>query len=362
MSTTIDNTLDNNNIRGPLGTPVLGVGLGLRSDFKDTLYNYGNYGYAIDWLEFTPENYMGNTGLMARNRLQKAARHFPMVSHGVSLSIGGSDPISKQYLTDLKEIFAEVRPHWFSDHLCFSTHNGQYFNDLLPLPKTQKTATHVADRIKAVQDCIQLPFLIENISYYVNTPYDALSDAAFVTMILEKADCGLLLDVNNVYVNACNFKTDPIDFLQAIPLDRVVQLHVAGHQQFTENGETTLIDTHGATVCPDVWALLRWVLMRCQPSGVLLERDTNMPAFEDLMAELHTIHRIWQETQSHQGQGQSHDQAQGQANILKFNSAKNSSNNLDYSENFENRAKQNSQPAISQANAKPSGGTDVVSA
>jgi hypothetical protein len=270
------------------GCPVLGVGLGLRRPLlEETL----NATHLIDWLEFTPENYMGRGG-KSRQVLRQAKEKFPLISHGVSLSLGSLDPLSDAYLTELEELFSETNPAWFSDHLCFSSINGHYFNDLIPMPRTMESVVHVADRIRALQDRFQRPVLFENISQYMNSPSDAMTDAEFISEIAERADCGLLLDVNNVYVNSRNHQFEPLDFLANIPLERVVQIHVAGHHEFPEG----LVDTHGAPVIDPVWNLLEWVLQRCKPCGVMLERDTDLPEFEELIPELQKIRHLWQET------------------------------------------------------------------
>jgi uncharacterized protein (UPF0276 family) len=262
--------------------------LGLRRPLLEETLNATNL---IDWLEFTPENFMGRGG-KSRQILQQAKEKFPLISHGVSLSLGSLDPLSDAYLAELESLFADTNPAWFSDHLSFSSINGHYFNDLIPLPRTMETVRHVSDRIRAVQDRIQRPMLFENISQYMNAPSDAMTDAEFVAAIAERADCGLLLDVNNVYVNSQNHQFDPLDFLRHIPLERVVQIHVAGHHEFPEG----LVDTHGAPVIDPVWDLLEWVLQRCKPCGVMLERDTDLPEFEELIPELQRIRRLWQKT------------------------------------------------------------------
>ncbi len=277
-----------NRATGFQSCPVLGVGLGLRRPLlEETLAA----AHLIDWLEFTPENYMGRGG-QALQVLKRASQQYPLVSHGVSLSIGSLDPISEAYQTDLQELFAWTQPAWFSDHLCFSSLDGHYFNDLMPLPRTLETVNHVAERVREFRERMQRPILIENISQYMNSPSDAMSDAAFISNILEQADCGLLLDVNNVYVNSVNHQFDPLLFLENIPLERVVQIHIAGHHEFPEG----LVDTHGAPVIDPVWDLLRWTLQRCRPCGVMLERDTDIPEFHELVPELEKIRAIWQET------------------------------------------------------------------
>lgn len=287
--------------RGFQDCPVLGVGLGLRRPLLEETLTANDW---IDWLEFTPENFMGRGG-QTRQMLERAKTHFPLVSHGVSLSIGSLDPFNPDYLRELEELFRWVDPPWFSDHLCFSSINGHYFNDLMPLPRTMETVRHVSNRIRFLQDYFQRPVLIENISQYLNCPDDVLPDAAFISGILEEADCGLLLDVNNVYVNSVNHGFDPLDFLANIPLERVVQIHVAGHHAFPEG----LVDTHGAPVCDPVWELLRWTMACCRPCGLMLERDTHLPPFEELLPELAQLRQIWHET----GQPQSISQSRKEA-------------------------------------------------
>lgn len=270
------------------GCPVLGVGLGLRMPlWSETLAATD----LIDWLEFTPENFMGFGGF-SRQVLQQAKAKYPLASHGVSLSLGSLDPLSERYLTELAALFEDTNPAWFSDHLCFSSIHGHYFNDLMPLPRTPETVMHVADRLKILQDRFQRPVLFENISQYINAPSDMMTDAEFVSAILHQAGCGLLLDVNNVYVNSRNHQFEPLEFLSHIPLERVVQIHVAGHHEFPIG----LVDTHGAPVIDPVWGLLEWVLQRCKPCGVLLERDTHLPKFEELVPELQQIRQVWQQT------------------------------------------------------------------
>jgi uncharacterized protein len=268
--------------------PVLGVGLGLRRPLLEETLAATDL---IDWLEFTPENYMGRGG-KARQMLIRAKEKFPLVSHGVSLSLGSLDPLNEAYLTDLENLFAWTQPPWFSDHLCFSSIDGHYFNDLMPLPRTTEVVRHVANRVKALQDILQRPVLIENISQYMNSPDDEMPDADFISAILQQADCGLLLDVNNVYVNSRNHGFAPLEFLANLPLERVVQIHVAGHHEFPEG----LVDTHGAPVVDPVWDLLVWVMQRCRPCGVMLERDTYLPEFNALVSELQKIRTIWHQT------------------------------------------------------------------
>ena len=235
-------------------------------------------------------------GGITKQTLAKAKEFYPLVSHGVSLSLGSIDPLNERYLQELKELFTWVNPPWFSDHLCFSSVDNQYFHDLIPLPRTAETVQHVVSRIKQVQDIFQKPFLIENLTQILQCPLDSLTEAEFYTDVLEKADCGLLLDVNNVYVNSQNHNINPMAFLDNIPLVRVVQIHIAGHSQNCEH-QDVLIDTHGAPVADPVWDLLAWVLKRSNPCAILLERDQSFPPFQELLSELDRTRMLWTNSQ-----------------------------------------------------------------
>jgi uncharacterized protein (UPF0276 family) len=266
--------------------PVLGVGLGLRHPLlEETLAATP----LIDWLEITPENYMGKGG-RSHHILERAGEKYPLIPHGVSMSIGSVDPWDETYLNQFQQLAETIQPAWFSDHLCYSGIQGAYFNDLIPLPRTKEAIDHAVKRIRFIQHHFQRPYLVENISFYLQYPQNELADQHFLAEILEQADCGLLLDVNNVYVNSQNHGTDPYEFLNALPLERVVQIHVAGHTKYPEG----IVDTHGNPVCDGVWELLEWVLKRSRPSGVLLERDLNLPDFSELEGELKTIRSIWE--------------------------------------------------------------------
>lgn len=267
--------------------PTLGVGLGLRREIADDIFQNRQ---SIDWLEINPENYMG-TGGNASERLKLARSAFPLVSHGLNLSIGSCDELSEKYLQDLKQLLDYVDAPWWSDHLSFSSINNRYLHDLFPLPLTDDTVNHVVARIKTAQSHIGRPFLLENISYYLQIPGSTLSEPQFISQILEKADCGLLLDVNNVYVNATNLGFDAREYIDSLPLDRVVQLHVAGHT----NKSGQIIDSHGEAVIEPVFALLRYVLSKTKVKGILLERDQNFPDFSELLGELNQIRQIAEE-------------------------------------------------------------------
>lgn len=264
--------------------PVLGIGLGLRRELEDETLNNDS---RIDWLEIVPENYM-DVGGSARNRLETALKKFPIVTHGVNLSIGSTDELNKDYLESLKRLLDFIDAPWFTDHLCFTSVDGSYIHDLLPMPQSKEAVKHVSERIKRVQDFIERPLLLENISYYMEVPGCEIPEAQFLGAVLETSDCGLLLDVNNVYVNSINLNFDPYKYLEALPLDRTVHMHVAGHG----HGDQAIIDTHGSKVIEPVFDLLEYVLKKVPVNAVMLERDQNFPEFDEILAELEEIREI----------------------------------------------------------------------
>lgn len=269
------------------GLPELGVGVGLRREILDeTLESTAD----IDWVEITPEAYLGCHG-KSMARLERAASVFPFISHGVNLSLGSTDELNKDYLIQLKQLLDTFNVAWWSDHVSFASFDSVYVNNLLPLPRNDRTVKHFVQRIRQAQEFICRPILIENISFYMpNPPGTSMSEAEFLTEILETADCGMLLDVNNVYVNSVNHGFDPFDFIKQLPLDRVVQIHVAGHNYH----ENTIIDTHSEAVCEPVFDLLAFVLNRVRPKGVMLERDDNFPSFDKILDEVKRIRQIFE--------------------------------------------------------------------
>jgi len=264
---------------------MLGVGLGLRrSIFDETMMHRQD----IDWLEIVPENHMGKGGGSQEMLEIAMEKGFPIISHGVNLSIGSTDPFNEIYLSELKALFKLIQPAWFSDHLCFSSVGGIYLNDLVPLPFTKEAVDHVVKRIKEIQSQFDIPFLIENVSYYVAFGDEEMTEAQFLAEIAERADCGLLLDVNNIYVNAQNHGYSSEDFLNNIPLERTVQIHIAGHLK----QERLIVDTHGSEVCNEVFDILKTVLNRVPVKAILLERDNNIPDISELLAEIKQIRQI----------------------------------------------------------------------
>ncbi|MFV8752888.1 DUF692 domain-containing protein [Nannocystaceae bacterium ST9] len=262
-------------------TPT-GVGLGLRGVLLDAIHA-GEADGKLAFLEICPENYMRRGGKPRRN-FEAIAERFPIITHGVMLSLGSNDPLDAGYLSDLAGFVGPRATTWHSDHLCFSGHAGALLHDLLPLPMTRATVVHVAERIARAQDAIGKPLAIENISYYLPMPGELAHEAEFVSEVCERADCGLLLDVNNIYVNAKNFGFDPFEVLRGYPLDRVIQMHVAGHTRW-ERFDMWL-DDHGATAEPIVHAMMQWVVERTGPLPILLERDKAIPSLAELLVEV----------------------------------------------------------------------------
>lgn len=264
----------------------LGIGLGLRSEMAEETFAHSN---EIDFVEIAPENYM-EIGGASRHRLENAVSKFPIISHGLNLSIGSTDDLNYGYLASLKNLLDEINAPWWSDHLCFTSVDNVYIHDLLPLPFSREAITHIVERIKRVQDFIARPFLLENISFYMYMPGNEMPETDFISKIVEKADCGLLLDVNNVIVNSINLKFDPEKFVNELPLERVLQIHVAGHKLIGDY----IIDTHGSPVIDPVFELLDYVLKRTQVKGIMLERDQNFPCFSEILSELEQLRTIAQ--------------------------------------------------------------------
>ena len=259
------------------GLPDLGVGLGLRTVHYARIVESQP---EVDWFEILSENYMQTAG-RPLEWLDAVAARYPVVMHGVSLSIGSTDPLDRAYLTELRALRDRSRARWVSDHLCWTGVGGTNTHDLLPMPYTEEALRHVVDRVRAVQDFLGSPFALENPSTYVEHAGATMPEWEFLARVAEDADCGILLDVNNVYVSAYNHGFDPKTYLAAVPFDRVVQLHVAGH---TNHG-THIVDSHIGPVIEPVWKLLGDAWRRAGGVSVLLEWDAEIPSFEETHAE-----------------------------------------------------------------------------
>jgi len=276
---------------------IRGVGIGLRWQFADQLLRERP---EVDFLEVSPENYIGRGGAFAAH-LERAMELYPIVTHGLTMSIGGHDPIDRSYLSALRGFIAYVKSPWHSDHLCFGSVDGVRLHDLLPIAFQKSEVARIADRIRHVQDAIGVPFAIENISFYAHPGAQEMSEAEFIAELCESAQCGLMLDVNNAYVNACNFGFDVDEWMNVIPFDRVVQMHIAGHERFEEEGESILIDTHGAPVGDPVKELLKRVLPRAANAPVLLERDESIPPLGELLSEANELRKMCERVRSDHG-------------------------------------------------------------
>ena len=259
-----------------------GFGLGLRPPHYASLLE-GDAG-AVDWLEIVSENFMVAGGRPLA-MLDRFAERWPLAMHGVSLNIGGSDPLDGEYLQALSKLARRVRPALISDHLCWTRHQGVQFHDLLPLPQDEASLHHVAMRVHQVQDAFGTQLVLENVSSYLRYAGDTLGEAEFLSALVAETGCGLLLDVNNVYVNAHNHGIDPIDFFNALPAPAVKQIHLAGHSA-DALGSGLLIDTHDAPVCDAVWALYGQAMRHFGQVPTMIERDDHIPPLDALLAEL----------------------------------------------------------------------------
>jgi uncharacterized protein (UPF0276 family) len=258
--------------------PALGFGVGLRTVHFAHLLRHP---VRVDWFEIISENFMDSQG-RPRQILDRLAERYPLVMHGVSLSIGSTDPLNREYLRKLKRLADEIAAAWVSDHLCWTGVAGENTHDLLPLPLTEEALAHVAERVRIVQDLLERPLVLENPSSYVTFAVSTIPEWEFLARLTDATGCRLLLDVNNVYVSAKNHDFDPVTYLDAIPADRVVQFHLAGHT----NCGTHLIDTHDGPVIDPVWELYRHARRRSPRAATLVEWDAQIPEFAVLEAEI----------------------------------------------------------------------------
>jgi uncharacterized protein (UPF0276 family) len=271
--------------------PPLGFGLGLRTEHYNAILDTKPQ---VDWFEALSENYMIPGGLPL-NFLDRIRADYPVVMHGVSLSIGSTAPFDQVYLKDLKKLVDRVQPAWISDHLCWTGVHGQNIHDLLPLPYTEETAKHVAERVNIVQDYLGRQILLENVSSYASYVDSAMSEWEFISLICEQADCLLLLDVNNIYVSSYNHQFDAKAFIDGIPQHRVQQIHLAGHQN---NGDY-IIDTHDAPVIDPVWDLYGYAISKIGDVSTMIERDDHIPDLAVLVEELTIARRIASNVHAH---------------------------------------------------------------
>lgn len=258
--------------------PYLGFGLGLRKEHYQTILDERP---AVDWFEALSENYLvpGGKPLYYLDRIRE---HYPLVLHGVSLNIGSSDPLDRNYLDQLKALARRVEPCWVSDHLCWTGLDGINAHDLLPLPYTEEAVRHVAERVTQVQDWLGRRILMENVSSYLGYRDSRMTEWEFLTAVAEAADCLILLDINNIHVSAVNHGFDAEAYLDGVPPERVQQFHLAGHTDYGSH----IIDTHDATIVEPVWALYEKAVRRFGDVSCMIERDDNIPPLQTLLDEL----------------------------------------------------------------------------
>jgi uncharacterized protein len=259
------------------GYPDLGFGIGLRSvHYEHILKNNP----VIDWFEVLSENYL-DTGGRPLHVLDQVAERYPLVLHGVSLSVGSTDPIDFEYLKKLKALAKRINARWISDHLCWTGVVGRNTHDLLPMPYTDQSLRHTVERVRTIQDFLERPIALENASTYLEFSVSTWEESEFIRTMAGEADCGVLLDVNNVYVSSFNHGFDPKKYIDRIPQDRVVQMHLAGHT----NKGTHILDTHSDYVINTVWELYRYAHRRLGGVSTLLEWDANIPDFDVVHGE-----------------------------------------------------------------------------
>ncbi|HEX3913936.1 MAG TPA: DUF692 domain-containing protein [Steroidobacteraceae bacterium] len=255
-----------------------GFGLGLRTPHYEAILNEP---HAIDWLEIITENYLVAGG-KPLHYLDRIRARFPLVMHGVSLSIGSTDPIDMEYLSSVRELAARIEPEWISDHLCWTGVEGRNLHDLLPLPYTEEALNAVVARVGQVQDALGRRILLENVSSYLSFHADEMPEWEFLSAVAGRADCDVLLDINNIYVSSVNHGFDPLQYLKAVPKSRVRQFHLAGHSDLGGH----LIDTHDHPIVAPVWSLYGQALELFGQVPTMIERDDNIPELGELVAEL----------------------------------------------------------------------------
>jgi uncharacterized protein (UPF0276 family) len=268
---------------------ISGAGIGLRRGLVSPFLSHGDLS-PVKFMEVAPENWM-TVGGQAGRTFRRFAEQYPMILHGLSLSIGGPDELNVPFVKAVKKFKDEIKAPIYSEHLSYCTDGGQLY-DLMPIPFTEEAVQHVADRIMQVQDILGERMAMENVSYYLAQPGAEMSEIEFINAVIKKADCLLHLDVNNVYVNSVNHRYDPFEFLDQLPVDRIAYIHIAGHY---DEAEDLIVDTHGADVIEQVWQILEHTYRTHGVFPTLLERDFNYPPVADLLAEVSRIDRLQQQ-------------------------------------------------------------------
>ena len=267
------------------------AGIGLRGPYHDEFIDRRP---PVAWLEAHSENYFAEDGI-ARGALRRIRRNYPLSLHGVGLSIGSTDPLDKEHLGRLRALVESIEPALVSEHLSWGAVGGRHLNDLLPLPYTEEALEHMVRRVQEVQDTLKRPILIENVASYLEFVDSAMPEHEFVVDVSRQSGCGLLLDINNIYVNAVNHGFDPVAYVDAIPPKRVAEMHLAGHTARRCGEREILIDTHNTPVCKPVWALFRHAVARFGPRPTLIEWDSDFPPLRRLLREAETARSILDE-------------------------------------------------------------------
>jgi uncharacterized protein len=254
-----------------------GVGIGLRVPHYHHILEKKP---VVDWFEIISENYMIDGG-RPLSILDSILDQYRVVQHGVSMYFGSAEPLSREHLRRLKALVRRTKTPWLTDHLCWGSVDGTYTHDLLPMPYTFEAARVTAEKIRQAQDFLEIPIAVENVSSYAEFHVSEMTEWEFLNEVVERADCGILLDVNNIYVSSQNHNFDPRQYIEAVPAERVAQIHIAGHSKF----EKYILDTHDHPVLDPVWSLYSRAIERCGPTATLLEWDDHIPSFDEVHAE-----------------------------------------------------------------------------
>ena len=269
----------------PVQRPVSGAGLGLRRGMFPLLDALRDSD--VDFMEIAPENWIGVGGRYGR-QFRELTERFPFVAHGLSLSLGGPAPLDVEFIRRIRAFLDEFNIRIYTEHLSYCSDDKGHLYDLMPIPFTEEAAAYVSDRIKHTQDILGRQIAIENVSYYA-APGQVLDEIDFINTVLASADCGLLLDVNNIYVNSINHNYDALDFLHRLDLQRTEYMHIAGHY---EEAPDLCVDTHGSAVIEPVWALLKAAMAQLGPVATLVERDFNFPPLSELLGEVGRVRQM----------------------------------------------------------------------
>ena len=259
------------------GFTEYGIGIGLRIPHYDHILTKKP---VVDWFEIISENFMVDGGRPLRV-LDQILDNYRVVQHGVSMYFGSAEPLARDHLRRLKTLVRRTKTPWLSDHLCWGSVDGSYTHDLLPMPYTFEAAKLTARKIRDVRDFVEVPVAVENVSSYAEYHVSEMTEWEFLTEVAERADCGILLDVNNIYVSSVNHRFNPLDYVENVPQERVAQIHIAGHTKYRKY----ILDTHDHPVIDPVWKLYETALRRCGPTATLLEWDDRIPSFEEVHAE-----------------------------------------------------------------------------